>query len=54
MTLNDLMDYVGNVLPNATVGQDDDGQVIIYTDKTLNNKEELIPFSDPIEEAKTS
>jgi hypothetical protein len=31
-TLGDLMSLIAGPLPNATVGEDNDGQLVIYTD----------------------
>lgn len=48
MTLNDLMTILRDVgLHGATVGEDNDGQIVIYTDKQLGRNETLVPF--PVE-----
>jgi hypothetical protein len=31
-TLDELVNWVGDNLPNATIGEDNDGQLVIYTD----------------------
>jgi hypothetical protein len=31
-TLDELLNWIGDALPNATVGEDNDGQLVIYTD----------------------
>lgn len=46
MTLQEMMEAVLEILPNATVGDDNDGQVVIYTDHKIDQNENLIPF-DP-------
>ena len=45
MTLNDLMTILrDNGLHGASVGEDNDGQIVIYTDKKLDRNETLVPF----------
>lgn len=44
MNLNTAMGMVMAAFPNATVGEDNDGQIIIYTDMTVDNEENLVPF----------
>lgn len=47
MTLNELVQYVRKALPNASVGEDNDGQVVIYTDKRLDGEaENLVSFPE--------
>jgi hypothetical protein len=47
MILNELMNKIREILPSVTVGQDDDGQIIIYTNcNMLKDSQELIPFED--------
>jgi len=49
---NKAVTEVLRVFPNATFDEDNDGQVIIYTDKRLDSKENLIDFDlDELEEA---
>lgn len=43
---DDLMRFLYPVLPNATVGMDNDGQLVIYTDMTLVG-DNLVPFQFP-------
>lgn len=42
-TLGNLNTLILEILPNATLGEDNDGQVIIYTDLRLNQGK-LEPF----------
>ena len=53
MNLSEAMNVVRQVFPNATVGDDLDGQVIIYTgmvlaggDGSQRHPDELIPFPE--------
>ncbi len=41
--LSDLMDKIREVCPDATIGEDNSGQLVIYTDVRLVD-EELIPL----------
>ncbi len=36
MTLDEVFEYVTFVLPNATIEEDNDGQLVIYTGVKLN------------------
>ena len=31
-TFCELMNWIGEALPNATIGEDNEGQLVIYTD----------------------
>lgn len=44
MTYADLVKKVTEILPNATFGEDNDGQLLIYTDVSEQKNGELIPF----------
>jgi hypothetical protein len=46
MSPSEAMDQIRLVFPNATLGEDADGQVIINTDMKIVNEEEekLVPF----------
>ncbi|MHA2377529.1 MAG: hypothetical protein ACXAB9_15355 [Candidatus Thorarchaeota archaeon] len=61
MTLRELEDAIADILPEAEILEDQDGQVIIYTNKTMvwpddcesrekgfatSDKIELLDFSD--------
>ena len=48
MKFNSAVREVLKIFPNATFDQDYDGQVIIYTDKRLDGKDNLVDF-DPDE-----
>jgi hypothetical protein len=45
MTYADLVNNISLILPNATFGEDNDGQLIIYTDlrESLGGEKELVP-----------
>jgi len=42
MTLNEMLNRVREILPNASVGEDNDGQIVIYTDKVIDSRENLV------------
>lgn len=44
MTVDDAMRAVLAVFPTATVGSDNDGQLVVYTDCRVNGDFELVPF----------
>ena len=44
-TVDDVIEYVLKVLPNASVGIDNDGQLIIFTDKQVGKDERLSDFN---------
>jgi hypothetical protein len=46
MTLNEMLNIIRQALPNASVGEDNDGQVVIYTDKRLDSQENLVPIEE--------
>ena len=43
-TIQDLMNEIGKHLPNATFGEDLDGQLVIYTDMVIDASDNLIPI----------
>ena len=52
MKFNKVVTEVLKVFPNATFDEDNDGQVIIYTDKRLNAQDKLVDFDlDELEKA---
>ena len=42
-TFNDMLEIVLQYFPNAEIGEDNDGQLVIYTDKTLE-KDLVVDF----------
>jgi len=46
MDINDLMDAVLDICPNAQVGQDDDGQILIYTNMTINAFDNMVDMDE--------
>ena len=45
-TLNELYAYVLTYLPEAEIGEDNDGQLVIYTNLYEDDHQELATFSD--------
>ena len=45
MTLTELADMMYGILPEATFGEDNDGQLIIYTNLLLQDNN-LVPFPE--------
>ena len=45
MTYDELMRAILEVLPHATAGEDNDGQLIIYTDMRLSG-DDVVPFEE--------
>ena len=45
MTKQRLMELIGRTLPDATLGEDNDGQIIIFTDMCVMTNGELKSFS---------
>jgi hypothetical protein len=45
MTVSDAMRAVLAIFPNAEVGSDNDGQLVIYTGCRVNEEWELVPFA---------
>lgn len=46
MTLNELMQKISEILPEAEMGDDLDGQIIIYTNMMIDRDENLISFTE--------
>lgn len=44
MTLNEIVSLLAAKGVPVTVGEDNDGQVMIYTNRKLDENETLIPF----------
>lgn len=44
MSVIDFIAKLKELLPNATIGEDDDGQLVVYTDLLENIDGDLIPF----------
>jgi hypothetical protein len=38
MTFDDLMRAILNILPNAQLGEDNDGQIVVYTNKKMHGE----------------
>lgn len=45
MTMNELLSRIQEILPNASVGEDNDGQIVIYTNLVEAN-ESLVDMGD--------
>lgn len=44
----ELMKKIREIIPTAAFGEDDDGQIIIYTDLAeMPDEDELVPFDGP-------
>jgi len=50
MKLNDLMRMVGKILPDAQFEEDDDGQIVIYTDLEETPNGTIRKFEPPEDE----
>lgn len=47
MTIEDLMRFILEILPNATVGEDNDGQVVVYTNlKSVSSDGHLVDMDE--------
>ena len=47
MTFQELVEAIAKILPNAEVGEDSDGQIVVYTSLSeAPNKEELVEFQE--------
>lgn len=45
MTYQQLVRAIAKILPNATLGEDNDGQLIVYTNLSeVENEDELVDF----------
>lgn len=45
-TLTELMQYIGEYLPDATIGEDNDGQLVIYTNLYETDEYMLATYND--------
>lgn len=45
-TFNELLTQVLSIIPNASVGEDNDGQLVIYTNLTEDEDGNLSEMSD--------
>lgn len=47
VTIDDIMRSVLEILPNATVGEDSDGQVVIYTNlRTISSDGHVVDMGE--------
>ena len=46
-SLQELMEYLGEYLPEATVGEDNEGQLVIYTNLYETDMGNLAYYNDP-------
>lgn len=46
MDMNDVLNHIRQVLPNASIGEDEDGQIVIYTDCHSPDGDSLVPFDE--------
>ena len=46
MNISEAMQGILSVFPNATIGEDNDGQIVIYTDVRLVRGGTLVPFAN--------
>lgn len=44
MKLNEVYGQILSIFPNATLDEDNDGQIIIYTDNSVDAQDNLVPF----------
>lgn len=44
-TISELLGAILPILPNATLDEDNSGQIIIYTDLTTQGDDTLVPFA---------
>jgi hypothetical protein len=45
-TFDDMMNAVLAIFPNAQLEEDNYGQIIVYTDLSLDSKDNVVPFED--------
>ena len=45
-SLNQLMSYILKMIPNAVIGEDDDGQIVINTNLSLPDNDPNSPLRD--------
>ena len=48
MKFDDIMKAVLNIFPDAELGEDNDGQLVIYTGLIGNSEDEWIPIEDAL------
>lgn len=55
-TFGELVDVICEILPNATFGDDNDGQLIIYTNLHISNDDSLdnMDSTDSVDSALTA
>lgn len=46
MNLNELINKIIHIVPNCTVGEDNDGQIIINTNLKINDHDELVDLDE--------
>lgn len=42
---SDLYEAIAKILPSASFGEDNEGQILIYTDLALNDNDSIVPLS---------
>lgn len=42
MTLNDILSHVQTILPDATIGEESDGSIVIFTGVKVDRNEKVI------------
>lgn len=47
MTLDQLLSIILPLMPEATVGEDNDGQLVIYTNLILSDDGKVVTMEDP-------
>ena len=48
MKFDDIMREVLNIFPDAELGEDNDGQLVIYTGLISNSEDDWIPMEDAL------
>ena len=46
MTLNEMIEALLAIFPNFTLGEDNSGQLLVYTDVMLTEEDTVVPFKD--------
>jgi hypothetical protein len=46
MTYDEFYRTILNVLPSAALGEDNDGQLVIYTDMYINDEGKVVPMEN--------
>ena len=52
MSFKDVVKHISEIFPNASFGDDNDGQLLIYTDMKLDAQDNIIPL--PLDIPETS